>query len=292
MKKIFLFAMMLTMGLAAHAQCQDGPYGLKINGTRVVDAPKFGEPDQQGRVQYKASCVALQAGDEIQLVNQSCDATWMVDLDPYGEYQKFDGGKAANKLTCKVAGNYDFYIKLSASEGDILYIGPGEDCGGGQGGGGSVEGNPRYYYKMFTKADETWHEPSEQTIFDHGVAEVLDFTGEAYVFVLFQVDGAAGVQYMAEAYVDETHRQAVMKQGGNEVWRVPEGVSNFYLYDNGDGSLTISADPIPGKKLADPQPAQGLNDTMTTDKARKAIVNGQLVIIRGDKMFDATGRQL
>ena len=64
MKKIFFLAMMLTMGLSAKAaDCQDGPYGLQINGTKVVDAPKFGDPDMQGRVQYKAACVELAAGD-------------------------------------------------------------------------------------------------------------------------------------------------------------------------------------------------------------------------------------
>ena len=131
MKKILLFALMLTMGMVAKAaDCQDGPYGLQINGSKVVDAPKFGDPDAQGRVQYKASCVELQAGDKIKLINKSCGATWMVDIDQYGEYQKFEGGKAAGELTCKADGNYDFYIKLSATEGDLVYIGPAESCGG------------------------------------------------------------------------------------------------------------------------------------------------------------------
>lgn len=132
MKKsvIMLFALLALGWTAAQAECQDGPYGLKINGSKVVDAPKFGDPDAQGRVQYKASCVELNVGDEIQLVNQSCDATWMIDIDPYGEYQKFEGGKDANKLTCKVAGKYDFYIKLSAEVGDVVYIGPGSGCDG------------------------------------------------------------------------------------------------------------------------------------------------------------------
>jgi len=127
MKKILLFAVMLTMGLAAKAECQDGPYGLQINGSKVVDAPKFGDPDSQGRVQYKASCVELAAGDKIKLINQSCGDTWMIDIDPYGEYQKFDGGKDAGQLTCNTAGTYDFYIKLKAND-DLVYIGPG-DCG-------------------------------------------------------------------------------------------------------------------------------------------------------------------
>lgn len=131
MRKLSVIMMLLCMGwIAAQAQCQDGPYGLKINGTKVVEAPLFGDPDLQGRVQYKASCVELNAGDVVVLANLSCDATWMVDLDPYGDYEKFEGGKTANKLTCKVAGKYDFYIKLSMAEGDLVYVGPAEDCSG------------------------------------------------------------------------------------------------------------------------------------------------------------------
>lgn len=33
-------------------------------------------------------------------------------------------------------------------------------------------------------------------------------------------------------------------------------------------------------------------NTQVTEKARKVFIDGQLRIIRGDKMFDATGRQL
>lgn len=134
MKKLFLFVAMLTMGMVAKAQCGDGPYGLQINGTKVVEAPEFGDPDAQGRAQYKASCVELKAGDVVMLINQSCGATWMVDLDPYGEYQKFTGGKELGKITCTADGVYDFYIKLSMIVGDLLYVGPGENCSG-EGGG-------------------------------------------------------------------------------------------------------------------------------------------------------------
>ena len=42
-----------------------------------------------------------------------CDpAAVFGDIDPYGEYQKFSGGKSQGFLTCNVAGSYDFYIKL------------------------------------------------------------------------------------------------------------------------------------------------------------------------------------
>ena len=131
MKKIFaLVCMALCAGWLYAADCTDGPYGLQINGSRVVDAPKFGDTDAQGRVQYKASCVELKNGDKIKLINLSCDATWMIDIDPYGAYQSFEGGKDAGLLTCTADGSYDFYIKLSMEVGDLVYIGAGQDCGG------------------------------------------------------------------------------------------------------------------------------------------------------------------
>lgn len=131
MKKLFLLVVVLTMGMTAvNAACGDGPYGLQINGETVVDAPKFGDLDPDGRVQYRATCVELKQGDKIKLINQSCDATWMIDIDQHGEYQKFTGGKDAGELTCITDGKYDFYIKLSMEKGDLVYIGPGTGCAG------------------------------------------------------------------------------------------------------------------------------------------------------------------
>lgn len=131
MKKVLLIVAAFALGLMnVQAACEDGPYGLQINGSTVVDAPKYGDPDAQGRVQYRATCVELKSGDEIKLINKSCGDTWMVDIDPFGEYTKFEGGSSANKLTCKADGKYDFYIKLSAEVGDLVYIGPGTGCGG------------------------------------------------------------------------------------------------------------------------------------------------------------------
>ena len=308
MKKILLFAALLTLSLAAKAECQDGPYGLQINGSKVVDAPKFGEPDAQGRVQYKASCVELAAGDIIKLINQSCDATWMVNIDPYGEYQNFDGGKDAGQLTCKKAGSYDFYIKMKAND-DLVYIGPGENCGGGQGqgggdnpggqgggqGGGSVEGNPRYYYKGYIDNKDV--EPSEATIFDHGVAEI-EFSEHAMLFVLYQVDGYPGVQYMTTAWTDGPSHATLVTNGG-EKWNCPLGTTQLYLYDNGDGTLELSSEPISGKKLADPQPASGggqqssaVDNTTVSAKVVKTIVNGQVVIIKDGVRYNLLGAQL
>ncbi|MBO5618618.1 MAG: hypothetical protein J5902_01405 [Paludibacteraceae bacterium] len=130
MKKIAILLVAVLCTAITYAACDNGPYGLQINGSKVVDAPQFGNPDAQGRAQYKASCVELKVGDVVKLINQSCGETWMVDLDPYGSYQSFEGGASAGKLTCKTAGSYDFYIKLSQEAGDLVYVGPASSCGG------------------------------------------------------------------------------------------------------------------------------------------------------------------
>ena len=296
MKKIYaLFAaVLMTVSLSA------ATYGILVNDKMYYQATALGEKDHQGRDQYKVS-VTLAQGDKWCVYDAENKASFAVAIEEGDGSAKSSFTEGAEEATCKVAGCYDFYIKLKW-EDNSLWVQSGSNCtatgvditapgGGGQGGG--VEGNPRYYYKMYTASDETWHEPSEETLFDHGVADVIAYTGNAYVFVLYQVDGQGGVQYRTEQFVDATHRQARLVLEGPSDWQLPAGVTNLYLYDNEDGSLTVSADPIPGKKLADPQPVQqGVENTQAPEKARKVIIDGQLRIVRGDKIFDATGRQL
>ena len=72
----------------------------------------------------------------------------------------------------------------------------------------------------------------------------------------------------------------------------PLGGASDASAHNGDGTLEISNKELPGKKLADPQPTQAIEKTMVTEKAHKVIIDGQLRIVRGDKVYDATGREL
>lgn len=294
MKKFFLFVAMLVVGTtAAIAQCQDGPYGLKINGSTVVDAPKFGDPDAQGRVQYKASCVALKVGDEIQLVNQSCDATWMVDVDPYGEYQKFEGGKNAGKLTCKEAGSYDFYIKLSASAGDLVYIGAGENCSSdpgtnpGTNPGTTTSEDAYWYWKGYVDGVDLNNE-IEGGLFDGGISEIT-VNDKGYIFVVYQVHGVPGVQYMAAAYSEATH--CTMLTSGGEKLMIPAGTYTLYLYDNGDGTVELSREPLAGKTLVGGGKSAVENTTIHA-RVSKTIINGQVVIIKDGIRYNLLGAQL
>ena len=102
------------------------PYGLLINGTTKLEATELGEKDFNDRDQFLVSCVALEQGDKVQLHDLGSGASWMCAIDPYGEYQKFT--KNNDHLVCKASGSYDFYIKLKY-EDDMLYIGPGQNCG-------------------------------------------------------------------------------------------------------------------------------------------------------------------
>lgn len=123
MKKFYFF---LLAVLLCSISLNAAPYGLLINGTTKLEAVAQSEKDHQGREQYLVSCVALQQGDKVQLHDFGNGASWMCAIDPYGEYQKFT--KNTDHVICNAAGSYDFYIKLKY-EDDMLYIGPGQNCG-------------------------------------------------------------------------------------------------------------------------------------------------------------------
>ena len=290
MKKLLLFALMLTMGMVVKAECQDGPYALYVNGNSVCAFEDAGmSPDQLPQLHAVAS---LKPGDKVEFCNTSCDARWFPqnvetggDVDGSGNFT-IESGVVA---TCNVEGCYNFWWKKQANN-DRVYIGTDGDCGGTPGPGPQpgVEGNPRYYYKGYIDNQDV--EPSEATIFDHGLAE-LEVSENAYIFVLYQVDGYPGVQYMTSEYVDGPTHATLLTTGG-EKFHVGPGSYTLYLYDNENGTLEISTQAIPGKKLADPQPTQGVENTTAPEKAHKVFIDGQLRIVRGDKMFDVTGRQL
>ena len=91
----------------------------------------------------------------MQLHDFGSGASWMCAIDPYGEYQKFTGGKTQGYLTCNTAGSYDFYIKLKY-EDDMLYIGPGQNCGNT-----TPDPNATYYITGSAElvgADKAWSE--------------------------------------------------------------------------------------------------------------------------------------
>lgn len=303
MKKIYLLVMLLAIVCGnANAECKDGPYGLKINGSTVVDAPKFGDNDWEGRVQYKASCVDLKVGDELQLVNQSCDATWMVNLDQAGAFENFNGGKDANKLTCKVAGKYDFYIKLSMQKGDLIYVELGKNCSGDTPGGGDdpidppVEPDDINYYIIGWINGEDHGETAWDTFEDEYLIEDGKMTIDCKMGSYICIKDHLGNFYRSRTQTTIADTQVTFEWqngwAGGEKWAIPEGV-NYIIVRSASFKGKIVLERV-DKATYDAYhyDLQGIKKVETKAKARKQIIDGQLRIIRGDKMYDATGREL
>ena len=188
--------------------------------------------------------------------------------------------------------------------------------GGGNGGGSSTTDTKDYFLKGYCNGKDITT-PTAEEQFDGGVL-TYEFTGDSkglgYFFILVCEKGAVvGDCYMTEKSTEESHCKLVKEDGTHkEKMAVKAGKVTFYLYDNGDGSLELSTAKIEGKTLVgggsgsgeggsgetnpggngDNPGNQGVDNTPVVEKAHKMFMDGRLVIIRGDKMFDATGRQL
>lgn len=294
MKKIFtLFAATLfAMGLMAQS------YGIAVNGKTYYAGTQNPEPLDPSFQEFMVLGLSVNAGDKLQLWdptgNDGKGAGWAVPLDNASTTKiTLDG----DHYVCNEADCFNFYIKLKY-EHDQLYVGEGE-CGSPTGtditGGGDDPGtnpgdNPDayWYWKGFVDGQDINNE-IDGGIFDCGISEIT-VEENGYIFVVYQVKGVPGVQYMAPTYVDgPTH--ATLTTTGSDKLHIPAGSYTLYLYNNGDGTVELAFEAMSGKKLVDCTD-QAIDNTEVVDNARKVIVDGQLRIIHGDKVFDATGRQL
>lgn len=112
------------------------PYFVRVNGSRDYAASATGQRDFQGRDQYVAGNISLQAGDKLTCFNKGTNAEWNIAvIDQYGAYKNFSTGTDA--LTCHVAGTYNVYIKMKMND-DMWYI---ESVGGNNGGDNGGDNN-------------------------------------------------------------------------------------------------------------------------------------------------------
>ena len=185
-------------------------------------------------------------------------------------------------------------------EWSVYGNGGGNENPGGQGGqggqGGTQSGAKDYYLRGYFNGVDT-QVPTAEELFENGVFADFTFTGDGkglgYFYVMECDEGqVVGVDYMLTEYIAGTHGTLV--KGGNQKLGVQAGTVTFYLYDNGDGSLELSTEVIAGKTLVGggEDPNQAINQVESRKQVRKMIIDGQLRIVRGEKVFDATGRQL
>lgn len=299
MKKIFtLFAAtVFAVGMFA------GNFGILVNGKTYYQADPFGEQDFQGRDQYKTS-VSLNQGDKWCIYDADNKAPFTIAMEAGEGSAKGNFTESTDAATCNVAGCYDFYIKLKW-EDNSLWVQAGENCSstgtdisggqgggdnpGGQGGGqgGGTSDDSYWYWKGYVDGVDLNNE-IEGGLFDGGISEIT-VNDAGYIFVVYQVHGVPGVQYMASAYSDATH--CTMTTSGGEKLKIPAGTYTLYLYDNGDGTVELSREQLAGKTLVDGGKSAVENTTIST-KITKTIINGQVVIIKDGVRYNLLGAQL
>ena len=290
MKKIFTFFAAALTALSMSA----ASYGILINGKTYFAGTQVDE--YEGFQQYLAH-VPVKAGDFCQLCDAENKAVWAVDLNT-ASVEGFT--RNGDKYDVSVDGCYDFYIKLKYGQ-DQLYIGPGSNCGDGidisGGGGGGEEPDDINYYAMgwINAAD------AGENAYDTYDDNLLFVDGKLTIDC--QYGSYIGIKdYMCNYYYfrgeDDCHEDKVTLEWANgwspcKKWAIPEGV-NYIIMRSATYKGNIVLERV-DKATYDAYHFggnQAIENTPVTEKARKVFIDGQLRIIRGDKMFDATGRQL
>ena len=291
MKKTFLMAAAMMISVLMQA----ASYGIPVNGTTYFAGTKVDE--FEGFQQYLAH-VQVSAGDRLQLCDAENRAVWAVDLNTASVAGFTRDGDLYN---VSVSGCYDFYIKLKYEQ-DELYIGNGSDCGegidisGGGQGGGEVDDEDINYYAI------GWINGA-----DHGEA-AYDVYDETYLFV----DGKLTIDCQMGSYIaikdhlgnfyyskaaTTIENASVSLEWANgwtpcEKWAIPEGV-NYIIIRSAHCKGQIQLERV-DKATYDAYQynPQGIGMTEAKEKAHKVIIDGQLRIVRGNRIFDATGREL
>ena len=290
MKKIFTFFAAALTALSMSA----ASYGILVNGKTYFAGTQVDE--FEGFQQYLAH-VPVKAGDFCQLCDAENKAVWAVDLNT-ASVEGFT--RNGDKYDVSVDGCYDFYIKLKYMQ-DQLYIGPGSNCGDGidisAGGGGGEEPDDVNYYAMgwinAADAGEKAYDTYDDNLLFVDGKLTIDCQYGSYIGIK---DHMCNYYYFRGE--DDCHEDKVTLEWANgwspcKKWAIPEGV-NYIIMRSATYKGNIVLERV-DKATYDAYHfggSQAIENTPVTEKARKVFIDGQLRIIRGDKMFDATGRQL
>ena len=300
MKKIFTFCAAVLMAVSMFGQ----GFGILVNGKMYYAGQENKSPLDPSFREFMVLGLSLKSGDFCQLCDAGSNyATWAVNLDGASVQSITRDG---DKYKISADGCYNFYIKIKDQQ-DQLYVETGE-CGspagtdisgqggqggqggdqggqGGQGGGGNAGAHAYWYWKGYVDGKDIESE-IDGGLFDGGMSEIT-VKDKGYIFVVYQVQGVPGQQYMAAAYSEDTH--CTMSTSGAEKLMIPAGNHTLYLYDNGDGTVELSREQLQGKKLMDTD-KQAIENTTVTEQAQKVLIDGVLYIRVGEKLYDIQGQ--
>lgn len=146
--------------------------------------------------------------------------------------------------------------------------------------------------------------PTAEELFEKGVL-TYTFPGDpnngnrGYFFVMrCEAGQVIGDGYMLLAYSDASHGTLYSQKvnaGANQKLGVAGPTVTFYLYDNGDGTLELSIEQLAGKTLVGSKNSnqnQAMENVSVQTQSEKFMQDGRLLIRRGEKVYDATGRQV
>ena len=271
---------------------QAASYGILVNGTTYFAGTKVDE--FEGFQQYLAH-VQVASGDQLQLCDAENRAVWAVDLNPASVAGFTRDG---NIYKATVSGCYDFYIKLKY-EADELYIGSGSDCGEGidiSGGGQGGDEDVNYYAIGWINGADNGE--AAYDVYDDNMLFV-----DGKLTINCQMGSYIAIKdHLGNFYYSKTEttiaNESVTMDWANgwtpcQKWAIPEGV-NYIIIREAACKGQIKLERV-DKATYDAYSfggSQAIENAEVSEKARKIFIDGQLRIVRGDKIFDATGRQL
>lgn len=158
--------------------------------------------------------------------------------------------------------------------------------------------------------------PSEKIFFDEIVNGVME-AGVPYIFLPREGATQLGVYYTDAADAAAGNKNGLYGSYTEQV--LAQNAGNYILYNNqyqfvGSGSTNVkvganrayikltqvpdypTSAPLPGRRrvsmgvIGAPQIATGMDELNVGETPVKVMINGELFILRGEKMYDATGR--
>ena len=281
MKKIFMLmaAMVCAAGMFAQS------YGILVNGKMYYPGTKVDE--FEGFQQYLAH-VQVASGDQLQLCDAENRAVWAVDLNPASVAGFTRDG---NIYKATVSGCYDFYIKLKY-EADELYIGSGSDCGEGINIDAGVGDDVNYYaIGWINGADHG--EAAYDTYEDDLLFVDGKLTINCQMGSYIAVKDHMGNFYYAEGNSDATGNTVTLKWANGwtpcQKWAILEGTQYIIIRSaQFKGQIVLETVDKATYDAYHFGGDQAIENAEVSEKARKIFIDGQLRIVRGDKIFDAT----
>ncbi|MBQ6791178.1 MAG: InlB B-repeat-containing protein [Paludibacteraceae bacterium] len=145
----------------------------------------------------------------------------------------------------------------------------------------------------------------EPYVFQSTTGEIALYYGETSVADPVQVNGMVGVFSDTEVEITEENKSNIMYIAQNTLWtcnnymtftnqKLQVAANRAYIYDY-SAIEAPSSSPAPGRRritlgVNGEQVATGIDNLNASEKPVKLLIDGQLFIIRGEQMFDATGR--